>query len=232
MLRFQSPPDAVFLAILHYAIETMLDELENEDLMGEEEWKAQYPNAAKVFTIPIARDTLKALLKASKAPGLYQITDYHWLLLYDALRVQIDILNDLARDQRNGLWRVGPYWIGQVDLGDAIDGVFWDIDFLIEGELIASLSPEQRQSMGMNPELFGLSQGMIPHPEELKTEFLEDEAPEPSEAPVPPEGSIIRKYPNWDEGTEENYGVVFEPGPSKAGRMSKPARRKAGRGKE
>ncbi len=151
MLRFQLPPDPVFLAILHYAIEMILDELEDEGT-EEDYWKAQYSNAAKVFTMPLARDTLNALLEATKAPGLYQITDYHWLLLYDALRVQIDILNDLASEQPTGLWRVGPYWIGQVDLGDAIDGVFWDIDFLIEGELIAALTPEQRQSMGMNPE--------------------------------------------------------------------------------
>ncbi len=79
---------------------------------------------------------------------------------------------------------MAPYCIGQVDLGDAIDGVFWDIDFLIEGELIESLSPEQRQSMGMNPETFGLSQGMAPNPDELRIEFFE-EAPEMSESPVP-----------------------------------------------
>ncbi len=87
MLRFQSPPDAVFLAILHYAIEATLDNLADESTEG---WKARYSNAAKVFAMPLARDTLKALLEASKAPGLYQITDYHWLLLYDALRVQIE----------------------------------------------------------------------------------------------------------------------------------------------
>ncbi len=112
MLRFQSPPDTVFLAILHYAIEATLDELEDE-YTEEDYWKTQYSKAAKVFTMPLARDTLKALLEASKAPGLYQVTDYHWLLLYDALRVQIDILNDMASEQPTGLWRVGPYWIGR-----------------------------------------------------------------------------------------------------------------------
>ncbi len=64
-----------------------------------------------------------------------------------------------------------------MDLGDAIDGVFWDIDFLIEGELIAALTPEQRQSMGMNPETFGLSQGMASHPDELKIGLFEEETP-------------------------------------------------------
>ncbi len=38
MLRFQSPPDAVFLAILHYAIEATLDELEDE-YTEEDYWK-------------------------------------------------------------------------------------------------------------------------------------------------------------------------------------------------
>ncbi len=68
---------------------------------------------------------------------------------------------------------------------------------------------------------------MAPHPDELRIELFEEEMPEPSEAPVPPDGSIIRKYPNYDEGTEENYGVVFEPGPPKGKRVAKrkPSRR-------
>jgi hypothetical protein len=165
-------------------------------------------------------------VQANEAPGLYQLTDYHWLLLYESLRGFSGLHNDLARDAGAPV-EVGPYLLGEIDFGALLDLYFWDLGFLLEGELVAAMTPEQRKQMGMNPELFGLSQGLVPHPKELKIELVEDEEPEPSEARVPPEGSIIRKYPYYDEGTEENCGVVSEPGPPKAvSRVAKSASRR------
>jgi hypothetical protein len=95
MLRFAQPPDPIFLAILHDALEDLqetLTELEAED------WPAQYSTAARCFSPDLAEVTLTQLLAASRSPELYQLTDYHWLLLNDCLRVYCAIHNGDAHE--------------------------------------------------------------------------------------------------------------------------------------
>jgi hypothetical protein len=83
MLRFARPPDRVFGAILHAALEFTRDTL--ADLSGEykDDWVAQYPNAARCLPADTAATLLDQLVAASRDAQLYQLTDYHWLVLYD-----------------------------------------------------------------------------------------------------------------------------------------------------
>jgi hypothetical protein len=65
MLRFAQPSDAVFLAVLHAALEDLQETLTD---LEAEDWPAQYPTAARCFSPDVARTTLEELLTANRAP--------------------------------------------------------------------------------------------------------------------------------------------------------------------
>ena len=130
MLRFAQPPDPIFLAILHAALEDLQETLTD---LEAEDWPAQYPTVARCFSPDLARTTLAQLLTASRAPELYQLTEYHSLLLYDGLRVYCTIHNDYAQEAPTQTLPVGPYQIGPIDFDAVVDQYFWDTDFLLDG---------------------------------------------------------------------------------------------------
>jgi len=199
MLRFATGPDRVFLAFVHQAFEEWLaysDMLEDEDLV------VAHSDLAKLFSLPLARATVKKLLEASRAPELYQLTDYHWLLVYTAVCQEIDVHNDYARAKPNGLSQVGPYRVGQIDKDMVIDRFFWDLDFLaIEG--LSPLFGVERESMGLSAEAWSISMGLPPHPAELELKLFRevgepvpiDDADDDEEAY--PESGAIPTYPWW-----------------------------------
>ena len=192
MLRFAQPPDAVFLAILHDALDDFQETLAD---LEAEDWPALYPLAARCFSQALARTALQELLTASRAPQLYQLTDYHWLLLYDGLRVYCTIHNDFAQEAPTTTLPVGPYQIGPIDFDAVVDQYFWDTDFLLEGPILAGLGPEGRQSMGVADEVFGIAQGLPPHADELKlTLWAEPGWEEPDEGGEAV-GPVIPEYP-------------------------------------
>jgi hypothetical protein len=197
MLRFAQRPDAIFLGILHDSLEDLQEILTDAD---EGFWPAQYPTAARCFSPDLARATLDQLLTASQAKQLYQLTDYHWLLLYDCLRVYCEIHNDYAQEVPSKTLPLGPYQIGRIDFDAVVDQYFWDTDFLLEGPTLAGLGPEGRKSMGVADETFGIAQGLPPHPDELMlTLWAEpgwEEAGEEGEAV----GLVIPEYPPAEKG--------------------------------
>jgi len=192
MLRFAQRPDPVSLAILHAALEDLQETLADAD---EGFWPAQYPTAARCFSPALARTTLGQLLTASQAPEVYQLTDYHWLLLYDCLRVYCEIHNDYAREAPTQTLPVGSYRIGRIHFDALIDLFFWDTDFLLEGSTLTGLGPEGRKSMAVADEVFGIAQGLPPHPDELKLTSWDEpgwgELGEEGEA----SGPVIPEYP-------------------------------------
>lgn len=209
MLRFQYPPDVVFSAILHDALEEMQDRLTdlNKGDDAEEAWRACYPSASTVFSLPLATETIQRLREASKDPGLYQITDYHWLLIYDCLLTYCDVHNHFV-EESGGPIPVGPYRIGEIEFDALLDLYFWDTDFLFGGTEVAGLGPERREMLGVSAEVFGIAQGLTPHPEELKIERWGD--PEPvNPEPAPPAGAVIPRFPPEpeDEGLSRDYGA-------------------------
>jgi hypothetical protein len=192
MLRFARRPDAVFLTILHDALEDLeaaLPDLEAED------WPALYPRAACSFSPGLACITLAKLLTASRAPTVYQLTDYHWLLLYDCLRVYCAIHNDDAKEAPTTTLPVGRYQIGPIDFNAVVDQYFWDTDFLLEGPILAGLGPDGRQSMGVADDVFGIAQGLPPHADEMTlTPWAEPGWEEPDEQGEAV-GPVIPEYP-------------------------------------
>ena len=205
MLYFAQQPDPVFTAILHEALEARLDQLADAQrnlTEAEDVWNAQCPQAAQCFPLPLATDTLRRLLAASRDPGtVYRITDYGWLLLYDCLKSYCEIHNETVREDGT-LVPVGSYQVGPIDFDWVVDALFWDLDFLTDQSTMAHLGPAGRQQLGMSDEAFGIAQGLVPHLDELAIEVVEpawEAAADPG-----PSGGAVPAYPADEDGDDRD----------------------------
>jgi hypothetical protein len=169
LLRFQTKPDAVFLDLLHEAIEFTINDI-NDLHCDPEAFEIQYEKSSRLFHPQLGRDTLQTLLEASRSPQWYQLTDYHWLLLYEALEVYCGFFND---DEGRGFRVFEQYGIRQIEFDAIVDMFFWDTDFLLPGDEMLAAGMEGRQQLAIGPETFGLTQGLKPHPEELQLRPVE-----------------------------------------------------------
>lgn len=178
MLRFQRPPDVVFQAILRdsmsYSIDfikALIDNNEYDELRAREDMKADYPAMAKVFTPSLARTTLVNLSRCLDRPEVYSLNNYHYLLLFDVMAYYSDIHNDMVAISENKKDRkeacfVDPFYIESIDVDGLLELYFFDIDFLTDAETMLNIPDWFRQTY--SPETFGLSQGLLPHAEELE----------------------------------------------------------------
>ena len=169
MLRFSENPNKAALAIVHAALTDALEHMEiSQETFkdGLEDLTARYPESAKCFTPALAETTLKGLLRASQDSALYQLTDYHWLLLYEVLDNFTEVFNDEPIYVGGGEL-VTKYGVKNIDFYDFIGCYFWDTDFLIEPDSMINMREKGRQSMAFNQEAYGVIQRWAPHPEEL-----------------------------------------------------------------
>ena len=120
------------------------------------------------FTSELAEQTLKDLLRASQDSALYQLTDYHWLLLYEVLERFTEVFNDEPDIVTGGSRLVSKYKIRKIDFHEFIDHYFWDMDFLTNPDYMINLGQKDREGMGFNKEAYGVIQRWPPHPEELE----------------------------------------------------------------
>ena len=195
MLRFQYPPDSIFLDILHSAIEGFLGDLELTEY-DQEEFSNSYPESAKCFHPKLAHKTLKQVLRGSQAKSLYQLTDFHWLLLYEVLWKFCVLFNDEpeeiapALEEKYGFCKIGFYEI--------IDLFFWDTDFLFSPDDLIDIGKFNRDQLGVGKETFGVVQRMAPHPEELKMVRLSKQ-----------------EVKEWKEVGTDERPELFQPGSQK-----------------
>jgi len=153
------------------------------DIEPPDAWRDAYPLSATCFTRELARETLLDLLAKLQLPEEYVPTEYHWLLLYECLQVQIEVLNDMLLPSlvaplttlataHDALYLSLPTRAKgvegfHIDFDAPIDTYFWDTDFLMDAESFARLSAEAKTMLGFSPSVFGVTQGLAPHPEEL-----------------------------------------------------------------
>jgi hypothetical protein len=177
MFRFAQVPDQVFLDILDSAIGFALDHLELLAAL-EEDWTEDFPDAARVFSVPLAQQTLSALKAGRRAPGLYELTAEQWLLLHDALRFLCTNHNGLYNPEKAG--PVGRYEVGRIHFPALIERFFPlsapDIQAIVQ----AGRAEPAAAHLWAAPENAAL------------------EAPE---AEAPPAGTIIPEYP---EGVKQH----------------------------
>ena len=87
MIRFAAKPDSLFCELINAAIADIVQNyLSFDDARDQEDWLcACMPRGARFFTAPQAKEQLLALQHIQQDNRLYQITKYHWLLLYECL---------------------------------------------------------------------------------------------------------------------------------------------------
>ena len=203
MLRVEVPPDRVFLAILHAALAHQKDYVEG--LMESEEgpasqwWPDTEPMVARFFDPPTAVRLLERLLAASRDPPLYQLTDYHWLMIYWCLQTFCDLHNDEAATEPSGRTKVGPYFIGPIDFDAIVDRFFWDTDFLMSPKAL-DLSPDQRrEQLDLSDEAYSIAAGLRAHPSEVDIRpWLSDDPARQVEDDRYPADGVIAAYPLED----------------------------------
>ena len=188
MLRFQTAPDRIFMAILQESLELMIDQIRTIKMIRHREEEREYElsallsNVGKVFNYVTALKTLKRMLVCHRRPGLYNLNDYHYLLLYDTLLNFCEIHNDMVRvsssaGAKKREAKVGAFYIEKIDFDLLIGVYFYDTDFLLDAETVIKLGIEKRIELGIQDETFGISQGLAPHPEELKITVNKNEKP-------------------------------------------------------
>ena len=191
MLRFASPLTPAATAIFVMCLDLAADEVSDVDLPGA--WQEAYPRSATCFTPALAQATLLALVDKLRQPEEYVPTDYHWLLMYECLQRQIEALNAdplpplvnlltaLATAQ-DALYLTVPARSQdgadfRIDFDALVDMYFWDTDFLLDAEQFARLNPNAKASLGFSPSVFGVIQGLAPHPDELELRRAEESTP-------------------------------------------------------
>jgi hypothetical protein len=181
MLRFSDPLTAAATEVVVSCLTISADMVVDFD--PREAWREAYPLSAQCFTPELARATLVDLLEKLPLPEEYELTDYHWLLMYECLQVQIEVLNDdplpLFVEQLKTLataedavylscpTRAKGTAGFHIDFDALIDRYFWDTDFLIDAEHFSRLSADAKARLGFSASTFGVTQGLSPHPDEL-----------------------------------------------------------------
>jgi hypothetical protein len=142
------------------------------------------------------------MLVCLEKPQLYYLNDYHYLLLYDTLSNLCDLHNDAVRACETPkdievIAKIGDYFIEELLFDELIDIYFFDTDFLFDAETMLQLGLKGRKEMTFNEETFSLSQGLPPHPDELKIKVHKGEkAIEIDSSPYFGEKSKV--YPDFD----------------------------------
>ena len=188
MLCFACPLTAAATEIVVACLELSADLV--SDFSSPDEWHDAYPLSAKCFTSELARETLVDLLGKLRLPEEYVPTEYHWLLMYECLKVQIEVLNDmllpsLGEELQTLATAPDTVYLSlptrsqdvagfHIDFDMLIAQYFWDIDFLMDAEHFSRLSAEAKTRLGFSVSIFGVVQGLSPHPEELILRRSED----------------------------------------------------------
>ena len=200
MLHFQTRPDRVFLAILLEALQRTREELdraspgEDREAM-DEHYRGLYPEIARFFDRRELVEILDRLLEAHRQATMYEISDYHWLVLHECLEVFCDLHNDGALDDDG---HVGPYIIETIDFEAIVSSFFWDIDFQMGPVL---LEAEERAPGRVQPtrQAWKIAAGLRPDSEDLQIAAISRSAEEiwpfdPDERPMP-ESGYVGPYP-------------------------------------
>ena len=189
MIRLARKPDGMFSDLLDSAITQIVnDYLTSANARDQEDWLcASMPRAARFFTAPQAREQLLAMQKIYHDERLYEVTKYHWLLLYECLETFAQGFNE----QPVG-WLAQKYGIEKIDFHRLVDLFFWDTSFLMAH--LAKMSRQETRTMLIWPESVGLAAGFKTHPDELAF-ILCDEA-------ITEEFAVQKDLPAWSSGSK------------------------------
>jgi hypothetical protein len=156
MLRWTSRPDIVFNEILINALELYRDSLK-------EAFDDEDDHLIKVFGKKGLGIELEKIITAHNSNKIFSVTDYHFLILYNALEQFCDLYNDLHFDQLS----FGGIQPSHLDFELMVTMYFWDTDFLFDQEIMNNLSVDQKDGMSISPDVFSIANNLKPHADEL-----------------------------------------------------------------
>ena len=177
MLYFTQRPDAVLAELLDIGLTLVGDALRD----GEDALDCFPEDVVRMFGGPAAiRSVLIALQAASADPrDVFEINDYHMILLYYALESACEIYNDTMRDEAGeacgqpAIVTDGEV-VSHVDFGTLCDFFFPDTDFLGAIDLLDPRIPQESlDAMGLRDTTMPVTARMRPHPAELPLIRLE-----------------------------------------------------------
>ena len=110
-------------------------------------------------------DTLHQMVEALACREyVYALNDYHFLLLYQALKNSITAHNNAVIQGAPGVVMDSSH---VVDFGKFLDLLFWDTHFLFTADEYADLSDEKKEELQVSQQIFSIANKMCPHPDEL-----------------------------------------------------------------
>lgn len=130
----------------------------------DEHYRAMYPEITRFFERRELFDVLDRLLAASQQPTIYEITDYHWLVVHECLQVFCDLHND---DALGSDGEVGPYVIDTIDFEALVSRFFWDTDFCM-GAVLLRAEERKPGRVQASRQAWKIAAGLRPDPEDLR----------------------------------------------------------------
>ena len=204
MLHFQMRPDRVFLAILHEALQRTREALDfapaytptHEDHAEMDgHYRALYSEITRFFARRELFEVLDRLLGASQQPTIYEITDYHWLVVHACLEVFCDLHNDNALGSDG---EVGPYIIDTIDFEALVTRFFVDTDFRL-GSVLLQAEERKPGRVQATRQAWKIAAGLKPDPDDLQilpvARGEEEIWPPDSDERRVPESGYVGPYP-------------------------------------
>jgi hypothetical protein len=168
MLSWPFQPDEAFTAILESSLSICIDQL--GDRLGDQ----LAATTAETDGACLAGTRIWELFDPSQLLGELQ----KLLTAHRSTKLEVQISHHNNRVSVCGQpLAFGSVLLGHVDF-DFVRDYFWDEDFLLDPEVMASLSEENKAALGFNQETFALVQGLKPHPQELELQEVNTK-PEP-----------------------------------------------------
>ena len=150
MFHFSNKPDEFFLDLLHEALDHELRRLGRLS----DDWLAE----AGRFYPDVTKSQLAALKTALVDTMWYQLDEYHWFVLYEALLIFCEVFNEIPQDSRLN----AQYEVGTIDFYGIVDVFFADTDCL--GYPTGGLTVERRRILEEPMERWALGIGVTPPP--------------------------------------------------------------------
>ncbi len=215
MIVFQDEPDPIFLAIVHVALAHVRDVHLLRYLPGhrltptqrqelDESYRDLFPELVPFFGRRGLTRIIDRLLRASRdGRRRYELTDYHWLVLYSCLQLYCDLHNDGAVGTGD---QVGPYEIEAIDFDAIVDRFFFDTDFLMGSVLLAAEEASPGQLL-VTRQAWKIAARLKPEAKDLRVTPVsspgESEGGRESVRRVPASG-YVGLYPLREPGEGEN----------------------------
>ena len=174
MIVFQDEPDPVFPSIVDEALAHVREvhllryrtgyrptSAERREI--EASYREVFPELVPLFTRRELVRVIDRLRRASRDERRrYELTDYHWLVLYVCLQLYCDLHNDGAAGDQ-----VGRYEIEQIDVDAIVERFFFDTDFLMGATLLAAEEAAPGQ-LRVTRQAWKIAAGLRPEAKDLR----------------------------------------------------------------